>query len=392
MRTITAVFLVLALGANFVALAKENVAPTAPIRESKSANAGPRAAIQTTVTTVAATARQHNTHPSWSPPGALLSFERRTDDSRQLLIADTYGHIVRTLNANNASTQLELDPLAVETPTLTLDAALSWAADGRRFVFVRAPNSQRAELMLASLPETDPAAITNESTLGAQPAWSPTADRVALISLAAGRAELAVLDLASGALQRFDSGGEAVLHPRWSPDGTRLAATVGDTDRHDIGLFGMDLGKAKLLTRLTANGRDNLSPSWSPDGRKIAFYSNMGSNETTNDWAIWVIDTAPTSAPHAPIEHLAARNVIPDWDKGPAWMPDSRHLVYAQQDRHDFDPIVVTHIGNRQTRLLRTHTRLNRDIAVSRSGRIAFSAQENAWSGIYIADIKPGKL
>ncbi len=67
--------------------------------------------------------------------------------------------------------------------------------------------------------------------------------------------------------------------PRVSPDGQRLAITMGVSDRRDVWLHAFASG---TLTRLTTEGSTNERPEWSPDGSRVLFRSDY---ETRT--AIW---------------------------------------------------------------------------------------------------------
>jgi Tol biopolymer transport system component len=67
--------------------------------------------------------------------------------------------------------------------------------------------------------------------------------------------------------------------PRLSPDGRRLAITVGVSDRRDVWLHEFGSG---TLTRLTTEGTTNERPEWSPDGSRVLYRSD---HETRT--AIW---------------------------------------------------------------------------------------------------------
>jgi len=62
----------------------------------------------------------------------------------------------------------------------------------------------------------------------------------------------------------------AYRFPKISPDGTRVALTVGAGRNADIWIF--DLYR-KNLSRLTSEKGDDSSPIWSPDGKRIVFAS-----------------------------------------------------------------------------------------------------------------------
>ena len=67
--------------------------------------------------------------------------------------------------------------------------------------------------------------------------------------------------------------------PRLSPDGRRLAITMGVSDKRDVWLHEFGSG---TLTRLTTEGTTNERPEWSPDGSRVLYRSD---NETRT--AIW---------------------------------------------------------------------------------------------------------
>jgi dipeptidyl aminopeptidase/acylaminoacyl peptidase len=61
--------------------------------------------------------------------------------------------------------------------------------------------------------------------------------------------------------------------PRLSPDGKKLAITIGDQGRGTTDIWIYDLSSG-TKTRLTFHPSLNSQPVWSPDGTQIVFYSN----------------------------------------------------------------------------------------------------------------------
>lgn len=65
-------------------------------------------------------------------------------------------------------------------------------------------------------------------------------------------------------------------NPRLSPDGRRVAVTIGPGGQGHIWVY--DLAGAVQPVRLTFRDH-NIFPSWSPDGRRIAFFSRSSSTD-----------------------------------------------------------------------------------------------------------------
>jgi serine/threonine-protein kinase len=102
--------------------------------------------------------------------------------------------------------------------------------------------------------------------------------------------------------------------PRLSPDGGRLAITVGTADRRDVWVDDLNSG---ALTRLTAEGATNERPEWSPDGTRVLYRSDRDSR--TGIW--W--RPADLSAPAAPLLTGPRLDVFEA-----VISPDARYIVY----------------------------------------------------------------
>ncbi len=97
--------------------------------------------------------------------------------------------------------------------------------------------------------------------------------------------------------------------PRFSPDGRRLALSVGSSNGNDIYVY--ELGR-ETMTRLTFGGHAQ-NPVWAPDGKHIAF--------RTTGVGIWWVRSDGSGEPQ---QILAAQtNTIP-W----SFSPDGRRLAY----------------------------------------------------------------
>lgn len=80
------------------------------------------------------------------------------------------------------------------------------------------------------------------------------------------------LELSSGILSRLTEGANLNDHPRWSPDGQRIAyVSCGEDGITSIWVMDRDgTNKKRLTTKHHA-----MNPSWSPDGSAILFSANV---------------------------------------------------------------------------------------------------------------------
>ena len=221
--------------------------------------------------------------PEWSPNGrqiALVRYQRRY-----------YGRIFVVNRDGSGNRQL--------TRSSDDDREPSWSPDGGRIAFTRRGRS----LHIVSPRGGAPRRLfgPKESALS-QPRWIGR-DRLAF---GYGQAVYETTVPAGQARQLF-GGGVPHASPAWSPDGWRVAFSMGD-DVYTVTPGGDPI-------RVKASGPD---PSWSPDGEKIA---------TTNAEVDGV--TVYTLAD-------GSRETIL-WDEGagdpskccPAWAPDLGRIAYA---------------------------------------------------------------
>src|SRR4029077_4366101 len=145
------------------------------------------------------------------------------------------------------------------------------------------------------------------------------------------------------------------LYPQWSPDGKRLAVIHGSNENHDVYVLEPGRNPPVPPKALRPWNYDDLRPMWSPDGTRVAFYTNYNPAGDPKTWAIAVVAAAgsdPTEGKGArgggggadPTEgkglgaRVVATGVVPDVERGPAWMPDSRRIVYVRDDRQAYYP------------------------------------------------------
>jgi TolB protein len=387
---------VLALAAGFTA-AEEAMQAPAPVRPEAPLSAEqarpPEPVMPLFVRNVTPTESGRNDgNPVWSRSGLFLTFERSIGDKKEIRVLLADGTEVQTvyhqLPAGGGDMKFFF-PGVVED--ISYNAGLTWSPDENRFVFMSNGTTGNYDLYAGDLGGSSYDRLTEHKEKDGQADWSPRTNAVVFVSGRTGKGDLYLLDLATKGLLRLTTGGREYLYPQWSPDGRRIAFMSGSNENHDIMV--MDEPRKPLqrtVRSLTKWDHDDLRPVWSPDGRKIAFYSNYNPAGDPKIWSIMVVaadGTDPTEG-----EGLAAAavavDVVPDVERGPAWMPDSGRIVYVKNDRHEYHPLYVVNVQDRVSRPFRTETKMNHDVSCGPDGTIAFRAQVDQWDQVFVAKIK----
>ena len=333
---------------------------------------------------------RNDSNPVWSPTGDMIAFERSRGENKEIVIVRFNGDIVQTIH-HKASVAPGQSPFFFPgvVEQTSYNSGISWSPDGKRFVFMSNGGEGNYDLYLR---EADGriTRITTDREKDGHGHWSPAHDQIAFVSGRSGKGDVYLLDLAAKTTTRLTLGEQPYLYPQWSPDGKRLAVIQGTNENHDI--YALEPGRTPPATPkpLSTWRYDDLRPVWSPDGKRVAFYTNYNPADDPKTWAIAVVaadGSDPTEG-----EGLAARvvatDVVPDVERGPAWMPDNRRIAYVRDERQAYYPIYIADVDSRTSTLLRTGTKMNHDVTCSPAGLIAFRAQVDQWDQLYVAKIK----
>jgi Tol biopolymer transport system component len=129
-------------------------------------------------------------------------------------------------------------------------------------------------------------------------------------------ASLTLLDR-EGKASRLPLSPRGFFQPRFSPDGKRLAFTVGSGTGGgdgDVWVYSLDSGS---LSRLTFGGRSSY-PAWKPDGREISYC----------DLREEVVMTKPADGSGAARRETSAPSTLPPLPE--SWSPDGRTLAFVR--------------------------------------------------------------
>jgi len=155
--------------------------------------------------------------------------------------------------------------------------------------------------------------------------WSPDGDRIAYsLGETDSDADIWIVDASGGVPVRLTDLGDAVgaVEPVWSPDGTRIAFERGTRPGGifwESDLYLLDAGGGVPTPAITvplAAGPVNHSHSWSPDGTRIAYSSSF----EDGGGVVWVVNVA------AGTESSVSGGV--GETASPAWSPAADEIAF----------------------------------------------------------------
>ena len=176
---------------------------------------------------------------------------------------------------------------------------------------------------------------------------------------------------------------------RFSPDGKRLAVSMGDPQA-DIWVFNLSGGAP---TRLTFGGATHLMPSWSADGQRVVYVRQSGPTVVTG-----------TSLRTRLANGGGQEEVLMEGDTNgqartlfqPQWSPDGRYLVHMEQTgptvsgvwalplTGDKKPFPIVQPQSPQARIIQS--------CLSPDGRwLAYSSTESGREEIYVTHFPSGE-
>jgi len=334
---------------------------------------------------------RNDSNPIWYKDGSKLSFERSEQGKKEILITTNAGVLLQKIYVAAAGNDELAFLLPGVTDSVSYNAGISWSPNGTQYVFMSNGGEGNYDLYLGNSQHQNADRLTDYEGKDGQAQWSPVEDKLVFVSGRSGSGDLFILDMQSRQTRQLTDATTPFLYPEWSPDGKRIAVISGKSENHDIFLLNdVNDGRASLL-QLTRWQADDLRPKWSPDGQKVAFYTNYNASGETSVWSLAVVNTNRSESVSE--EELAASivavDVIPDIERGAAWLPDSQRIAYVKNSKQDYNPVYIANINDGSSLKLLTETRMNHDVSCSSTGVIAFRAQVEQWDQIYLARLTP---
>lgn len=135
-----------------------------------------------------------------------------------------------------------------------------------------APPNQRYQLLVADADGENARVAMQSSQPIMSPAWSPDGEWLAYVSFENRASAIFVQRVRTGERRQVSARVGANQAPAYSPDGGRLAITLGGSSGN-LDIYVLDLA-TQALTRVTDDPAIDTEPAWSADGQTIYFTSD----------------------------------------------------------------------------------------------------------------------
>ncbi len=192
----------------------------------------------------------------------------------------------------------------------------SWSPDGQWLAYVSFEN-KRSAVWVQFVRTGERRQVSARAGINGAPMWSPDGRRLALtLGGSGGNPDIYVLELASQSLTRITEDPAIDTEAAWAPDGKSLYFTSDRAGGPQIYRIGLNPGdRAK---RITFGGNYNARPRVSADGTQLAMVTLDGGN-----YRIAVQDLQTGAVRVLSKGHL---------DESPSFAPNGATLIYSEQE------------------------------------------------------------
>jgi len=190
----------------------------------------------------------------------------------------------------------------------------SWSPDGRKLAYVSF-ETHRAEVYVVDLATGQRERITRFPGINGAPAWSPDGSKLAVTLSKDGTPKIYVVELATRTLRRVTDGVAIDTEPCWTNDGQNIVFTSSRGGKPQIYQVNLASGNVQ---RLTFQGDYNARATLTPDGRKMVLIHLTG-----NGYNIALKDLQSDNVT------LLSRSTL---DESPTVSPNGAMVLYGTQE------------------------------------------------------------
>jgi TolB protein len=242
--------------------------------------------------------------------GSKISFIGTRSGHKEVYVADYDGSNVR---------QMTHDGVISVHPSIS--------SDGRKIAYT-GYQSGYADVYVIDLASGARNRVANYPGTNSGASFSPDGGRLALTISKDGNPELYTMNASGGGARRLTQTRGVESSPAWSPNGDEIVYSSDDRGSPQLYRISASGGAGQMLS----TGHNYCTePNWSLDGKKIVFNVRSG-----GEFQVAVMDVGGGGAR------------IVTSGQNPAWGPDSRHLIVAQ----DGALYLVDAVTSRKTKVL----------------------------------------
>ncbi len=245
------------------------------------------------------------------------------------------------------------------------------------------PRGGNTDIFLLDAGRSMLARLTRDDTLDFSPAWSPSGQQLAYISLSPQRLESRLIVMNWDGSQRraiasVHLNGIVNSALAWSPDGSQIAYTTSDGSGTQ-GVYLVDL-EGSAPYRVTESRGNVFSPTWSPGGR-LAFAWSPVANTEIYVFSPQLIETRDSHTPDPSPQRITSSYYT---DTAPAWSPDGEWIAFVSDRAGSSDVYLMRPDGNALHALTDTSDLDTNPAWSPDSSRLAFVSNRDGARTLYI--------
>ena len=224
------------------------------------------------------------------------------------------------------------------------------------------PPAQHFQLVVADADGANPHVVLDSRQPVMSPSWSPDGNWLAYASFENRRESIYVQQVRTGERRLVSARLGANTAPSFSPDGRKLALTLGGSDGN-LDIFVLDLA-TQQLTRITDDPAIDTEPVWAPDGRSLFFTSDRGGGPQ-----IYQVGLGPGARP----KRITFEG---SYNADPSVSPNGTQLAMMTQDGGSYH-IAIMDLTSSTVRVL-SHGHLDKSPSFAPNGNtLIYAATEN---------------